>query len=544
MNTRYKRILISILGIILGIGGLVISLNIFSKKEEIIDEKPLADEMFVSNVSNLVFTNISKNINLGSVVPTLDKFGVMNEIFSFNIQNLSVNTKNYVLSLVDNDSTILNKMIRYEIIKNNESLGIYTLSDDGIIDVGVIEGNANINYGLRMWLDYNSEVKVGKLSKRVSLLENDELLDKSNALAPILLDGMIPVYYDFETMSYYKADKNVSYYKTWYNYDKKLYANAVTVNEDKRDEYLKSDVGTKIRMSDINSIWVWIPRFNYQINNQVVDINFVDVHTKAHQAFSFNNEERAGFWISKFEAGISEDDACIETLLTVNCNSSNKNLLFKPDVPFMNKITMANLFYAIRGMELKGNIYGFKGNGSKVNNDGTIKSDNNNFDIHMIRNSEWEAVSLLALSKYGNSNILVNNSNNTGFSFNDENSYPFNTKILGEGASTNGNITGVYDMVGGKAEFVMLDLHNKLFNKKSNSGFTTKVKDYYYDKETEMDILSSLLKNKYDNSGEIIVRGGYKRMNSGILSMYSVNDYVDKISLETNGRAVITIKEN
>jgi hypothetical protein len=59
-----------------------------------------------------------------------------------------------------------------------------------------------------------------------------------------------------------------------------------------------------------------------------------------------------------------------------------------------------------------------------------------------------------------------------------------------------------------------------------------------------MDILSSLLKNKYDNSGEIIVRGGYKRMNSGILSMYSVNDYVDKISLETNGRAVITIKEN
>ena len=547
MDTRYKRLIILVIGIMLGIGGLVISLKVFDKKEEAIstpmEERTLADEMFISNVSNLVFTNISKNIDLGSVVPTLDKFGVMNDMFSFTVKNLSANNKNYTLSLMDNDSTILNKMIRYEIIKNNESLGVYTLSDDGIIDISEIPSNGEITYGLKMWLNYNSEVKVGRLSKKVCLVENNELLDKSGASKPSLVDGMIPVYYDFDTMSYYKAPEEISYYHTWYNYDKNLYANAVTVNKEKRDEYLKSSVGTKISMNDINGIWVWVPRFNYQINNRIVDVHFVDSGMEAHSAFNFNKEARNGFWISKFEAGLSNDDACITSLLTVNCNKNDKVLLFKPGVPLMNKITMANLFYSIRKMELKNNIYGFNGNGSKVNNDGTIKGDNNNFDIHMIRNSEWEAVAILVLSKYGNNKIMVNNSDLTGYSFDEEKSYPFNTINFGEKASTTGNITGIYDMVGGKAEMVMLDLHNKIFNKKSNSGFTTKVKEYYYDTKTEMDTLKDLLKNEYDNSGEIIVRGGYKRMNSGILSMYSVKDYVNKISLETNSRAVITIKE-
>ena len=36
-------------------------------------------------------------------------------------------------------------------------------------------------------------------------------------------------------------------------------------------------------------------------------------------------------------------------------------------MPLMNRITMANLFYSFRRMELANNIYGFKGTGNVVN---------------------------------------------------------------------------------------------------------------------------------------------------------------------------------
>ena len=46
---------------------------------------------------------------------------------------------------------------------------------------------------------------------------------------------------------------------------------------------------------------------------------------------------------------------------------------------------MSNLFYAFRKMELKNNVYGFVNNGTKLNNDGTIKEDSNKLDVHMIK---------------------------------------------------------------------------------------------------------------------------------------------------------------
>ena len=509
-------------------------------------------------VGDISFTYIDKSVYIKDVIPTLDKFGVMNEAFSFNIKNNSSANKTYTLSLADDNSTIKNSDIRYELTKNNTVLGIDTLSDDGIIDIGTLSGNEEIKYSIKLWLNYNSEYVVGSFRKKIMVTDGEKESIVVNE--PMLTEGMIPVYYDEDNNGWYKAGIKNTYNNEWYDYGNGKWANAVTINSSKRKFYEESSVGTKILLEDINSMWVWIPRFNYTLNNNDIVINFVKENEEAFPSFSFNNEKLDGFWISKYEAGIDENSSCIKTSLTKNCNNSNNKLYFVPNYLFMNRITVANMFYAIRKMEMNGNIYGFKGAGSKLNNDGTIKGDANNLDIHMIKNSEWQAVALLSDSKYGktgNTNfkdndkiIYNNNSNYTGKSFYQDNLYDYNIRLKGEGASTTGNATGVYDMAGGKREYVMINNEKlDIFNKKSNSGFTSSIKEHYYDNDFLSDTtlqLQDRISNDNSITNNPITRGGYKNTGN-IFNVYSAGDFINKISLESNSRASIVIikeKEN
>lgn len=552
MRNIGKSKIIIIVCIILAIGSFLayflIGKNFDNTNNKLLKEK----EEVVGDIS---FTYVDKSVYIKDVIPTLDKFGVMNEAFSFTIKNNSSSVKTYTLSLIDDNSTIKNRDIRYELSKNGQVLTINTLSDDGKLDVGNLLGNEEVKYSIKLWLNYNSEYVVGTFRKKIAIFEGDK--ESVIVNEPIITEGMIPVYYDEENNGWYKADIKNTYTNEWYDYSKGNWANAVTVESNKRKFYEESSVGTKILLEDINSMWVWIPRFSYSLNNNDIVINFVDDKKEAYRAFSFNNQELSGFWVAKYEAGIKEDSLCIKTTLTKNCNNSNNKLYYAPNYLFMNRITMANLFYTIRKMELNGNIYGFKGAGSKLNNNGTIQNDGNNLDIHMIKNSEWQAVALLSDSKYGkrgNDNyknedkmIYNNNSTYTGKSYYQDNTYDYNIKLYGEGASTTGNATGVYDMAGGKREYVMIN-NDKLdiFNKKSNSGFQTIVKEYYYDNDFLSDTTLQF-QERYSKDNSItldpITRGGYKNTGN-IFNVYSVSDYINKISMESNSRAsIVLIKE-
>ena len=535
-----KMYLIFLIGFLIGVAGFSscffmyintpkpIEINYGDKGEEI--------------ASGLFFKSIDKTVYLDKAIPTLDKFGVLEKGFSFTIQNNSIKDIDYVLALEDDDSTIPNNNIRYELTKNNEVIGIYSLNEDGIIEKSTINQNQEIKYTIKIWLDYNSEIKTGKFNKKISIseLNVDESLNK-----PILTNGMIPVYYDNSTNSWYKTSEDNEYNK-WYSYEESNWANVVTVNSNKRKYYEESPIDTKIEMDDINSMWVWIPRFNYSLNNDKININFVKKYEPAYVAFKFNNQELEGFWFSKFESGMKSDSGCITSSLTSVCNNSNNKLYFVPNYPFANKMTMANMFYAIRKMELKGNIYGFNGNGTSVNYDGTIKNDNNNIDIHMIRNSEWQAVAILSDSKYGiNKQIINNNSTVTGKAYYENEEVNYNVLGKGDLASTTGNVSGIYDMSGGKREYVMIDNSElSIFNKNSNSGFTSLVKEYYYDKEFNDLDLTLKLRSKYGNenmiNSEPTTRGGYKSVGN-IFNLYGTTDYISKISVETNSRACLMI---
>ena len=371
-------------------------------------------------------------------------------------------------------------------------------------------------YRLRAWIDedvdssiFGSQVYQYKF--RVNINSSDEAAVANKANAPVLLDNMIPVYYDEEEEVWKKADEaNIT--EKWYDYDTKMWANAVTVSEANRGTYLSSPVGTTIPMEDINTMWVWIPRYKYTIFNanmsggettseQEIMIEFesgtastgtvtcVDSinnsdgtsevctdsvygevtngqSTYTHPAFTFGDDELTGFWFAKFEN--SEDEL--------------GNIIIKPDVISMTNYNVSTFFEKSRSMELINNIYGFSSNATVYNATGELTGDVNNFDTHMTKNMEWGAVAYLTQSRYGRctngtcDEIYLNNSSSyyTGRSggspeassvtygsysyddylISDSNEKTTKEVSMGAGASTTGNIYGIYDMSGGE-EYVM-----------------------------------------------------------------------------------------
>ena len=390
-----------------------------------------------------------------------------------------------------------------------------------LVAVLIIGGSAYTSYAIfttKVEGESSIEIGVGCNTFDVDLISTSLGEDSSNANEPVLLDNMIPVVYD-GCSNWLKADTS----KNWYNYDKKTWANAVTVSEENRGKYLNAEPGTVIEMSDINTTWVWIPRYKYTIFNanmsgsevteeQEIEIvfesgtastgtvNCVDSinnsdgtsevctdstygevtnnsSTYTHPAFTFGDDELTGFWFAKFENSID----------------SSNNIVIKPDALSWNNHTISTAFEYSRKMELQNNIYGFSSTATVYSATGELTNDTNNFDTHMIKNMEWGAVAYLAQSKYGRcadgvcTEVYINNSARqegdawydtyTGRSggavggsvsykaygsysyndylINDDNTKGEKVKGAGVGASTTGNIYGIYDMSGGLWDRVM-----------------------------------------------------------------------------------------
>ena len=400
--------------------------------------------------------------------------------------------------------------------KNIKECNIFILL---LVAVLIIGGSAYTSYAIfttEVEGESSIEIGVGCNTFDVDLVSTSLGEDSSNANEPVLLDNMIPVVYD-GCSNWLKADTS----KNWYNYDKKTWANAVTVSEENREEYLNAEPGTVIAMEDINTMWVWIPRYKYTIFNanmsgsevteeQEIEIVFEsgtsstgtvscvdstnnsdgtsevctdstygDVtnnsSTYTHPAFTFGDDELTGFWFGKFENSIDE----------------NNNIIIKPDVLSWSNHNVSTAFEYARSMELVNNIYGFSSVATSYNATGELTGDTNNFDTHMIKNMEWGAVAYLTQSKYGRctdgvcTEIYINNSaegeddtwydtytGRSGGSSSATNerygSYSYDDYIIntdntkgeklkgsGVGASTTGNIYGIYDMSGGLYDRVM-----------------------------------------------------------------------------------------
>ena len=299
----------------------------------------------------------------------------------------------------------------------------------------------------------------------------------------------------------------------WYNYSEKKWANAQT--ED-------------------GSMWVWIPRYAYKINksNQTFDVvflvgttdNYYDKDGKLQTAKrqtsetdipdatkdyvvhpAFTNEsnigyvnggwkkELTGIWVSKFEAGYAGGnnnadkvdskikysqenvwasryetgtgkDGSIKARNFYNKNEYDyattaiKYPTFQGLTYSMNYINQSDAFSISRALTDDNNIY---------------KLSNKETDSHLIKNSEWGAVSYLGQSQYGlnGTNIRINNltlnnsvptiyavtgyasktSDDAGATSSTSDVYKWTEKD-GQTASCTGTIYGIYDMSGGTWE--------------------------------------------------------------------------------------------
>ena len=411
-------------------------------------------------------------------------------------------------------------LIKYEITNKTtgeKTVGInpYKMGVAGSMTVGT-----TINFELRMWIinsatnddlyikengsykeDSNGLILTKNFCSKVKITGTDTPyltpIDVSGANEPVLASNMIPVYYDEANSVWKKADaSNTNKTNPWYSYNstgeyKGRWANAVTVTETNRTTYLNATAGTAIPMDDINTMWVWIPRFNAVTPSNynggakespgAIDVTFVNVNETAIDAFTFGNKELSGFWYAKFETSHSTlaSSTTSNNLGCTNETCSNANgIIIKPNVTSLKYNNISNFFYASRSMEQTGNSFGF------------VSSE---VDTHMSKNNEWGAVAYLTQSIYGR---CTNSTTCTEVGINNNKSYitgygapagssssvtngTYNT-TLGKDASTTGTIYGIYDMSGGAWEYVM-GVYDKTI---ANSGFSSLPDSKYYNNYT------------------------------------------------------------
>ncbi len=416
------------------------------------------------------------NFTIDNTLPVYDEVGMLSKPFNFRLINNSDEKANYTLSL--EDITTGEKLsfsdVKLGLTKNGE-VSIYSLDtlENLVIDTGLINGNETIEYNLRLWIKdsvTDNESIQGK-SLRFRIQVNAEQIPKEiyaesilNGTDPVLSDNLVPVTIENDG-TVHKADL----YDKWYSYEDKLWANAVVL-EDKTVSYENGEV---IPEGNIESYFVWIPRYKYKIFNDTVYTGLTEIEDRVQEIeVEFENKDTAisngtttgswlthpaftsfdsnGFWAGKFESGYK--GATSTDTAQVNSNDSTK-LQIKPNAYSWRNITVGNAF--------------------KVSYD-YLRSD----ESHLMKNTEWGAVAYLQHSKYGSSMSVRNNNNNsyqTGYAsvteptlgyntggtsipgnlngITEEVTKPYNTEI-GYTASTTGNISGIYDMSGGAWEYV------------------------------------------------------------------------------------------
>lgn len=325
------------------------------------------------------------------------------------------------------------------------------------------------------------------------ILFNGKKTYAKEIINPILQEGLIPV-------SYEEGNIIIANKRKWYNYENNEWANAVTVKNE-YGNYRDSKPGTIIPVEAINTMWVWIPRFSYYINynldgtgsqlpiipvskeNVTISVKLVNSNIKdegnglsgnykTHEAFTFGNKELSGIWVGKFETST-------DSMEYLNFQNHDTAQDIEPVIlPNQTSLRFQNLSTQFETSRKISNTvnYGIK----------------DKYDSHMMKNSEWEAMIIFTKSKYGingHSEIYPNMSTKyiTGRSFVNGEEYTYDDFLCKDGkvisndysksrngykASTTGNITGIYDTVGGAYEYVMSKLKDYSGDSKEyNSGY-------------------------------------------------------------------------
>ena len=381
--------------------------------------------------------------------------------------------------------------------KMTDSGYTYTLSDGKIVNLNEnvkISNSKGMNGSIKYNKDgevsyaiYNDKWCVIKEGNDVSLSNDIDKCSLVNTYKEEILNGTYPVLDEkMIAITYTEAGipKVADESSEWYSYASRKWANAVVLVNNPSKTY---NVGDEIEESDIAAYFVWIPRYEYTLkgnfgvngesktNPGYVDIRFTNVSEESNgtasytegnptnyrtqDAFKFGEENLSGIWVGKFETTGSADNPTI-----------------KPGITSLRKQNVSTQFETAKKIGINNSL---------------------SLETSMMKNSEWNAVAILSQSIYGRCpsdstcpKVSINNSSSyiTGSSGGSSTAsssntvYAYNTSE-GQTASTTMNVTGVYDMNGGAAEYVMgvlLDSDGKPrsgYNISNNSGFNGKLQD-------------------------------------------------------------------
>ncbi len=484
LKKQTSIILISVIFMVLIIIGT--SYSLFMQVDESTDIQVLKS-------GTLVLSATKGNTITTSTVPQSDYDGMNTEGYTFSIKNNGTLDCYYTLYI----SNVASNPLDYQYLKisidGNEPILLTDLDVDPedssrfIFETGYLspanQYNDVITHNIKVWIDELAPASI--IGKKIQLQVDlyGEMVE-SNMPEPELYAGLIPITYDEDT-NVVIADTN----EEWYNYDNFEWANAILIDQSNtgiKNKYINSDssykVGTIVDMADILQMYVWIPRYRYQLFNvngesiepQMINVIFENNTTPksngkvngqwlTHPAFTFGTTELNGIWVGKFESSGSTSDVTII-----------------PNVSSLRNQTVGNMFNASRAIESTAK-YGLS---------------SNEIDTHMMKNMEWGAVTYLTNSKYGRYNdggscissgceVWINpNSNYTtgcaGESVSAAEATSCNqwNSLKGVNASTTGNIYGIYDMSGGAYEYVMGNYKKTVSN--SEIDFNS-IESKYYD---------------------------------------------------------------
>ncbi len=392
----------------------------------------------------------------------------------------------------------------YIVIENEikeKGIDNYTLTLNFKKDESNQNDNANKKVKFKIEVDSETDVKLYEYQ--------EPYRDESGANRPKLYQGMIPITFNEDNTM-----KIADITEEWYDYNDHKWGNAVLIdntNEEIRNKFYKEDgtlrINQTITEEDILQMYVWIPRYKYQLFNavakesapkQIINIEFeqgvtstgtvtciiaangketcqndINGNWYTHPAFTFGDTELPGIWVGKFEPSDKEDP------IGKNENDIGEITILPNKTSMVNK-NIATAFYAEQALSEEGNKYNLK---------------QDEVDTRVMKNMEWGAVVYLTESTYG---IFKDsqNCNIEGINFTDcvvwqnpiaqgtedktkggtytgcvDTQYTpkWNTeentlakceadnqwKTGGTKASTTGNVYGIFDMSGGASDSVM-----------------------------------------------------------------------------------------
>ena len=194
------------------------------------------------------------NINLENMAPISDSKGLKTTPYTFTITNTGNIDAYYHISLEENiNNTLDNRYIKMKMTgSNGYDSGVIKVNNYGkgtfeIYGEDILSPSDKVTYKLWMWLDEEADNSVqGTIYQSKIVVESFDR-ESNSPNSPMLDNGMIAVSYNGS--NWVKADRSNTN-NDWYNYDELKWANAVTVSESTRDNYLEASNGTVIKMDD------------------------------------------------------------------------------------------------------------------------------------------------------------------------------------------------------------------------------------------------------------------------------------------------------